>query len=78
MMPLRPLIPAQAWLLPPTLGELVPEVRPVRFVAAFVCPRSGRAGGDGACLDGDLSDGNMSLASSSEAMGTPVWCELPC
>ena len=35
-MPLRPLNREQAWLLPPTLGEMIPDNHPARFVAAFV------------------------------------------
>ena len=35
-MPLRPLQREQAWLLPPSLDELLSEDHPARFVAAFV------------------------------------------
>ncbi|MBI4505887.1 MAG: hypothetical protein HY691_10155, partial [Chloroflexi bacterium] len=35
-MPVRPLTRDQAWLVPPSLDDLVPSDHPARFVAAFV------------------------------------------
>ena len=53
-MPLRPVNRDQAWLLPPTLGDLLPENHSARFVAAFVdgLDRVGWAGME-IDLDGD-------------------------
>ena len=62
-MPLRPVNRDQAWLLPPTLDDLVPEDHPSRFVAAFVdgLDRIGWAGMeidvDGAARTGALGHG---------------------
>ena len=35
-MPWRPMTREQGWLLPPALGDLLPENHPARYVAAFV------------------------------------------
>jgi transposase len=35
-MPLRPMDREQAWLLPPSLDDLLPDDHPARFVAAFI------------------------------------------
>jgi transposase len=53
-MPLRPFSREQAWLLPPTLDQLLPKDHPARFVAAFVDKQSLEEWqGLGCDLDGD-------------------------
>ena len=46
-MPVPPLTRDQMFLLPPNLGDLIPEDHPVRFVADFRVAGDGRRGLDG-------------------------------
>ncbi len=60
-MPLRPFNREQAWLLPPTLSELVPTDHPARFVAEFVD-----------ALDYDAWTG-LGIGLDGEPLGAPAY-----
>ena len=60
-MPLRQFSRQQAWLLPPTIGELIPDDHPARFVATFI----------------DTIDrsalGELGIGLEGEALGAPAY-----
>ncbi len=60
-MPLRPMSRDQAWLLPPTLDELLLDDHPARFVAAFIDGLDHSAWAD------------MGIGVEGDAMGAPAY-----